>query len=327
MMLLGLVSGVTVVTDERLDAGPSRVALPALAETLRACRVTISFASPELCRRLVRYCDGRGLTFPHLRRLMVGGAPLSAEHTAALRRLLPQGDVMLSLGSTEAMPATLISGAEALQKVAQPGRQNCGTCVGYALPGHTLRILPISDGPLASAAGLPPETTGEIAIRGPVVTRAYLDQPAQDALAKIAEGDDLWHRMGDLGFLDAQGCLWYCGRKSQRVITPAGTLYTLPCEQVFNRHPSVARCALVGCGPRGAQSAVIVIESAPGAFPKSAAQKARFVAELLALARQEPTTSAITHFAFYPTVFPVDIRHHSKISREKLAAWAARTAI
>ena len=52
--------------------------------------------------------------------------------------------------------------------------------------------------------------------------------------------------MGDLGYLDAQGRLWFCGRRAHRVKTKAGTLFTIPCEAIINEHPDVARSALVG---------------------------------------------------------------------------------
>ena len=63
-------------------------------------------------------------------------------------------------------------------------------------------------------------------------------------------------------FLDADGRLWFCGRKAERVTTIAGPLFTEPCEQVFRSHPSVARCALVGLGARPGQEPAIVIEAA-----------------------------------------------------------------
>ena len=57
--------------------------------------------------------------------------------------------------------------------------------------------------------------------------------------------------MGDVGYLDEQGRLWFCGRKSQRITTPQETLFTIPCEGVFNAHPAVLRTALVGVIRKG----------------------------------------------------------------------------
>ncbi len=52
--------------------------------------------------------------------------------------------------------------------------------------------------------------------------------------------------MGDVGYFDEQGRLWYCGRKSHRVVTQDGVLFTEQIEGIFNAHPLVYRTALVG---------------------------------------------------------------------------------
>ena len=96
---------------------------------------------------------------------------------------------------------------------------------------------------------MPEGEIGELIVRGPVVTDRYVTRVEANALAKIADGDAFWHRMGDVGYLDQQDRFWYCGRLSERVLTAAGPMYTVPCEAIFNRHPEVRRSALVGIGP------------------------------------------------------------------------------
>jgi acyl-coenzyme A synthetase/AMP-(fatty) acid ligase len=127
--------------------------------------------------------------------------------------------------------------------------------------------------------------------------------------------------MGDLGYRDARGRLWFCGRKAHRVVTADGTLFTIPCEAVFNTHPEVSRTALVGLGNAGAARPVLCVE--PKRWPLPKADRARIVAELKALGRQFDHTRGIDTFLFRKS-FPVDIRHNAKIFREKLATWAAR---
>jgi olefin beta-lactone synthetase len=128
------------------------------------------------------------------------------------------------------------------------------------------------------------------------------------------------HRMGDLGYFDGEGRLWFCGRKSQRVVTAGRTLCTEQVEPVFDLHPQVARTALVGIGERGAQRPVLCVELAPGV---ARGEQPRIAGELRHLAEGHVHTAAIDTFLFHPR-FPVDIRHNAKIGREKLAAWAAR---
>jgi olefin beta-lactone synthetase len=152
-------------------------------------------------------------------------------------------------------------------------------------------------------------------VRGAAVTRSYWKRPHASALAKIAPADGtFWHRMGDAGFLDASGELWYCGRKSQRVVAGGTTFFTDPCEAVFNAHPKVRRSALVGARVRGSIVPVICIELE---------ERGLSVSELRALAMSNPLTALLQTFLFHSS-FPVDARHNAKIRREELAVWAAR---
>ena len=76
-------------------------------------------------------------------------------------------------------------------------------------------------------------------------------------LAKIQDGDQVRHRMGDLGYFDADGNLWFCGRKSHRVKVGEQELYSIQCEEIFNKHPDVFRTALVGVNGK----AVLCVET------------------------------------------------------------------
>ena len=128
--------------------------------------------------------------------------------------------------------------------------------------------------------------------------------------------------MGDVGYLDDQGRLWYCGRKSHIVTTPKGPLFTEPCEAIFNEHPRVFRSALVGLGRRGEQIPVIVVEPRKGQFPLLSADRQKFSADLRDLAAANPLTLEV-HTVLFHRSLPVDVRHNSKINRERLALWAA----
>ena len=96
----------------------------------------------------------------------------------------------------------------------------------YAMPASQAAASPPIrvTASLAEARPLPTGEIGEIIVRGPVVTREYDGLPDATAAAKIADGGEVWHRMGDCGFIDAAGRLWFCGRKAERVETAAGPL-------------------------------------------------------------------------------------------------------
>ena len=203
-----------------------------------------------------------------------------------------------------------------------------GTCVGRPVAGNTVRIIRIDDGAIpdwTDTLQVAPGQVGEITVAGPSATAAYFNRDAQTALAKIREAlpdgsHRIVHRMGDLGWFDDAGRLWFCGRKSQRVVVDATTtLCTEQVEPVFNAHPQVRRTALVGVGPTGAQTPVLVFELAPDAKSEIAS----VVDALRHRADGFVHTAKIKRFLHYPKPFPVDIRHNAKIGREALAAWAA----
>src|SRR5262249_39805177 len=128
----------------------------------------------------------------------------------------------------------------------------------------------------------------------------------------------IWHRMGDCGFRDANGLLWFCGRKAERVETGRVTLHTEPCERIFRSHPRAAHYALIGLGPAGRQTPAIVVET-----ELDGAADARDCAwQLRLLARGHPETAEIGRF-YFRKKFPVDVRHNAKIHRLALARWAA----
>jgi acyl-coenzyme A synthetase/AMP-(fatty) acid ligase len=189
-----------------------------------------------------------------------------------------------------------------------------------------VRVIRVRDEPIAAWSDdleVPTGTVGEIAVQGPVVTRAYHNRVASTALAKVRDPATgaIWHRMGDLGYHDERGRLWFCGRKSQRVEVAGGPLDTIPCEGVFNAHPAVLRSALVGVERGGAVEPVLCVEVDPARA--RGLDRERLRRELLERGVAYPHTKTIAHILFHPS-FPVDVRHNAKIFREQLAEWAAR---
>ncbi|MFI9270844.1 fatty acid CoA ligase family protein [Kitasatospora sp. NPDC052896] len=325
---LDLLFGSTLVLA---PLAPSRVGQAdpaALLDAMTRFRTSTLFASPALLRRLAEHLSAHPTPLPELRCVVSGGAPVPPELVATLRRVLDgRAAIHVTYGATEALPITSIESAEILAETAAGASLGAGSCVGRPVPGTELRILPVSDGPLRGPdASLPVPTgaVGEIVVAGESVSRRYHAAPAADAAHKVVEQGDgaaerIWHRTGDLGYLDPAGRLWFCGRKSQRVRTRAGDLHTVRCEGVLNAHPLVRRTALVGVGAPGAQRPVVCVETEPGVRD---VQWTALVAELRALAAARPETAGLTVFLRHPG-FPVDIRHNAKIGRERLARWAA----
>jgi len=320
--------GMATVVPEMNPSRPATVDPARIVQAIRQCGVTNSFGSPVLWRRIGDHCIREGITLPGLRRILSAGAPVPPTLMADFRKLAPGGAMHSPYGATEALPVSSISDREVLEFAAPLTARGHGTCVGRPVPGVDVRIIAISDAPIASidqATPSPAGQVGEIIVRGAAVTRAYDLLPDATAAAKIADGATVWHRMGDTGYLDAEGRLWFCGRKAERVETTGGPLFTDRCEPVFNRHPRVTRTALIGLGPRGRQEPALVVEPVAGAWPRGAAARAAFASELRALGLACETTQGIRRFFFHRR-FPVDVRHNAKIHRLALTRhFAART--
>jgi acyl-CoA synthetase (AMP-forming)/AMP-acid ligase II len=192
--------------------------------------------------------------------------------------------------------------------------------VGKPVPGAEIKIIRISDEPIPKweeGLEIPKGQTGEIIVKAPWVTKTYYNREDVTHLAKIPDGNTFWHRMGDVGKWDEQNRLWFCGRKSHRVIFGLETLFTIPCEAIFNQHTDVKRSALVGKGSN--REPIIIIE--PENKDRVAKDRETFTKELLELGAAHPHTCSIKKILFHPD-FPVDVRHNAKIFREKLADWA-----
>jgi acyl-CoA synthetase (AMP-forming)/AMP-acid ligase II len=254
----------------------------------------------------------------------MAGAPVPPALFADLQKILPNGTAHSPYGATESLPIASISAAEVLGETAALTATGAGTCVGRPVRDIQVKIIAITDTPLAALADareLPTGQIGEIIVSGPVVTRTYDQLSEATALAKIDNGaSGIWHRLGDLGYLDTQGRLWFCGRKAERVETPDGPLYTEQVEPIFNAHPNVARSALIGTGHDGRRPA-IVIEPVSRAVVATPSLRRKLVRELRVLGAAHPHTDRIRLTYLHPH-FPVDVRHNAKIHRLALAAWA-----
>ena len=318
--------GVTTIIP---DMDPSRLAAldPArLVEAIQTHGVTTSNGSPTIYKKVAAYCLENEIRLPSLKRILTYGAPVPPSLIEQCGQILDGGEVDTPYGATEALPITMISGRGILAETAVLSDQGRGTCVGRPTTGNTIRIIRITEDPIPvwdPALVLPDGEVGEIAVKGPVVTRTYLHRPVQTAETKIREGDEIWHRMGDLGYFDDQGRLWFCGRKRHRVETAEGLLLPVQCEAILNQHPDVYRSAVVGVGPLGRQRPVLIVEPVREKWPTSAEARGRLIEELRSLGAAHTITRGIHDVLFYRDL-PVDVRHNAKIQREKLAAWAAR---
>lgn len=276
--------------------------------------------SPAIWERVADYCLENQIELPSIKYVVMFGAPVSVLLHEKFSKILTIGTTYTPYGATEALPISNITGKYILKYTAAHTKRGHGTCIGLPIKGIQVKIIEATNDSIkkiSDAKILLPNEIGEIIVQGPIVTREYMSLIEETNLAKIMEDNEkFWHRMGDVGFLDEKGMLWFCGRKSHCVHTAEGTLYPIQCEAIFNLHPDVKRSALVGLGKKGSEIPAIVIERKDQQFLQDKSRSI-FEAELFTLAKKYPHTSNITKIYFSKSL-PVDVRHNIKIDRLKL---------
>lgn len=294
------------------------------------------FCSPALLRRLAQALPpaSSSSTFNRLRtlkRIISAGAPVPPPEMRALRAYMhPDAELFTPYGATESLPVSSISSREVDDFGERGHHAGRGVCVGQPCPGVEVRLIEIHDQPierweeatLIQKRG--PHALGEVVVYGPSTTQGYLARPDGDRASKIQGpppgaspiADQVFsHRMGDMGYLDEEGRLWLCGRKSHRVEWEGVRLSPLCVEGILNTVHGVLRTALVAT-PQGPTICVELDAQSPTRW-------AEIEGAIRELIEARPELRVIQRIIAHPG-FPVDTRHNAKIKRERLSEWASR---
>lgn len=320
--------GMTTVVPHMDPTRPAKANPAYLVQAIEQFSVSNLFGSPALLKVLGRHCQAQNLQLPTLLRVLSAGAAVPADTVAMMQAAMPdQGLVHTPYGATECLPVACISSADISPERVAATRAGRGICVGQPVAPNRVAILRLTDEAVDALAPrdlLPAGAIGEIIVHGPTTTDRYWRREEQTRLAKTRDQEGrIWHRMGDVGYFDEAGQLWFCGRKSQRVQTADGDLFADQVEAIFNTMAGVERTALVGVGKPGEQAPVLCVELQGTGNGRDAGRTASIAQAAAELAAQHPQLHGIKQVLFHPG-FPVDIRHNSKIGRAALADWAAK---
>ena len=315
--LFTLAMGMTSVIPEMDPTKPAKCNPAKIVKNIQDYKTTFVAGSPSIWQRVGEYCLKHNIKLPTVEQVVMFGAPVRAEIHQMFKKILVNGDTYTPYGATECLPVSLISGSEVLNKHLPQMLQGDGTCIGKAVPGVEIKIIKVSDIPNKDLEELPVGEIGEIAVSGLQVTPAYFEMDEETKKAKIHANGKLWHRMGDLGWRDHEGNLWFLGRKAHRVETPEHTFYSIQMESIFNQHPMIKRSALVKLQLGEKTFPGLVIERKDGSTRMNEA----FLKELKILSERTHFTKNIKYY-FLNSSFPVDVRHNIKIDRLKLSKWA-----
>ena len=235
-----------------------------------------------------------------IRRVLVGGAPLSVHVIDTLKQMLGPHQLLEGWGMTETCGFSVLN---------PPGRAKPGA-VGVPFPDVQIEIRKAD---ASGEARWPCECNeiGELVVRGPIVITRYHDaRPG-------AFTDDGWLRTGDRGRIDEDGFLWITGRVKDLIIRGGHNIEPGMIEEAAYQHPAVQLAAAVGQPDRHTgELPVLYVQLKPGA-EASPEQIAEFAAPRI------PERAAIPKAVFVLPQLPLS--GPGKISKLTLRREAARS--
>ncbi len=296
---------------------------PLTLQLIKTHHVDAMIASPVFYKQLLALATSEEQSvFDQIRMAVVGGASVADDVFRQMAHTFRNAHTYTIYGSTECEPVSILSADES--ETLQPAK-GFGFCVGTIRPELGGKILPVVDGPMSQAdlaKARPQGEIGEIVICGPQVTTAYWQDEQAFAVNKIQDDqDNVWHRLGDIGYFDDEQRIWLVGRHHNIVVKPDRTVYPAAVEPPLEALPDVKRAGLVSYVPPDTETpqAVAVLECDPETAPEPCLQRA--------IALNEAEQLGVDQFLITYKL-PVDPRHNTKIDTTKLrrsVAWHNRT--
>lgn len=198
-------------------------------EELLKYRVTGFSGVPYHFSTLLEMTNLSTTALPDLKYVIVTGGALPPERLLQLSRALPDVEIHIAYGQTEASPRiTHLPPALVLSNPESSGKP---------LPGVHVELVADDGSPT------PPGGIGEIAVSGPNVMHGYV---SGDEVTSNKIDDFGRLRTGDLGRFDADGCLYLVGRKSDLIKCAGERVFPREIEAVLGAHPAVLECAVLG---------------------------------------------------------------------------------
>ena len=222
--LPALLAGVSVHLQPRFDASAW---LKSVSQGELVQRPTLSLLVPATMRAVLDHAEWPSVDLQSLRGIMAGSSTLPEVYLEKFhQRGVPVGQIY---GTTETGPVSVIlKFQDAVQRI------------GFAGWPHANLELQIRD---AEEQAVKPGVTGEVCVRGSNVMRGYWLAASQAAGEGLKDG---WFHTGDMGYLDANGCLQIVGRNKEMIISGGENIYPAEIENALATFPGLLECAVVG---------------------------------------------------------------------------------
>jgi fatty-acyl-CoA synthase len=225
------VGGLNIQTTPALHHGAtvtilSRFTPDAALTTIARDRPTLTVLVPATIQAITDHPDWAATDLSSLKAISTG-SQIVPPHL--IERFVLRGVPVLQVyGSTETCPVAVYTrlGGD-LTRAGSTG-----------LPGLCCEAVVIDH----AGVELPPDTPGEIAVRGPNVFLEYWGNAAATREA-LRDG---WFRTGDIGRRDADGYFFVHDRKKNMIISGGENIHPAEVERVLLEHPDVADCGVVG---------------------------------------------------------------------------------
>ncbi|KPA19144.1 peptide synthase [Candidatus Magnetomorum sp. HK-1] len=324
-MILAPSMGIRQLLPESHSMKASKINPRIIVESIWDHGISHLIMSPTRLMILGNFLKNESIFLPSIQRIMSWGEPFPAPRLQQLHYFIHEKTQIFPLyGMVEAPVVATIGSHEIVSETQIKTERGFGICQGKEIKGMEMRIIEVSDRPIDNWSDdllVSDGNIGELVVKGNAVSSKYINNVKADALTKIPDGKGMWHRTGDVGWIDSKGYFWFCGRKKDRIIiSEEDTLHTIPCEAVFMQHQRVYRCIIAGVGPIPYQMPVLIIELAPG---DSGKYISTLTHELTEMAQAYPHTGNIKKILFRKS-FPVHPLYNQKINRKELTIWAAK---
>ncbi len=326
--MMTIAMGVTSVIPELDPTKPALCEPGKIVKNIQDHKVTTIAGSPAIWERVGLYCKENKITLPTVRALVMFGAPIPKRLHDLFHPILTNGSSYTPYGATECLPIASISAKELEETKLPESFPYKAICVGKVIFPTELKIVEETEKESESIENLKTLSSfeiGEILVKGKQVSPFYLGEKEATAKSKVKDGSYFWHKMGDLGFLDQEGRLWFCGRKAHkvRISNPQKDYYSIPTELVFNDHKAIKKTALIYLKEELCVTPALVIERFDGKTKLSRKEQEEFKNELFDRALSHENTKEIKCF-FLHKKLPVDRRHNIKIDRQFLSSYFNR---
>lgn len=317
--LNNIASGVTTILPALNLANPTALDSAMLVNQIINEKLTCCTLSPSMLNNLSEHCRVSNIHLSGLRRVVTGGAPISKDDVKNFCAVAPNSKVWVLYGSTEVEPMAHIEAQEMINMEVNtdPEIVEEGVNVGHISENLKYKFIKVHKGIIEgensdlSEWDVPPGEVGEFIVSGDHVCQNYYNNDQAFKSTKIRDKQGrIWHRTGDLAYIDEKKYLWMVGR-IHNVIQRANRYYfPVRPEVLLKRFDFVDKCAFLGMqDDQLGEKNTIVIQPA-GNFVRE-----KHISEILRIFRKNliPVDSL-----YIVKSIPFDPRHHSKVEYEKL---------